>query len=79
MFDLPPERPAMKTTMLIAALVFAGATPVLACDYHATHTTAAESSTAVVCDGSGCHALETSTAQQEKAAEPTVVAAQTDK
>jgi phosphoribosylaminoimidazole (AIR) synthetase len=76
---LPPERPAMKTTMLIAALVFAGATPVLACDYHATHTTAAESSTAVVCDGSGCHALETSTAQQEKAAEPTVVAAQTDK
>jgi hypothetical protein len=33
----------------------------------------------VVCDGSGCHALETSTAQQEKAAEPTVVAAQTDK
>jgi phosphoribosylaminoimidazole (AIR) synthetase len=69
----------MKTTMLIAALIFAGATPVLACDYHATHTTAAEGSTAVVCDGSGCHALETSTAQQEKAAEPTVVAAQTDK
>jgi hypothetical protein len=52
---------------------------VLACDHHATHTTAAEGSTAVVCDGSGCHALETSTAQQEKAAEPTVVAAQTDK
>jgi phosphoribosylaminoimidazole (AIR) synthetase len=69
----------MKTTMLIAALVFAGATPVLACDYHATHTTAAESSTAVICDGSGCRALETSTAQQQPTAEPTVVAAQADK
>jgi phosphoribosylaminoimidazole (AIR) synthetase len=69
----------MKTTMLIAALVFAGARPVLACDYHATHTTAAESSTAVVCDGSGCHALETSTAQQQSTTEPTIVASQTDK
>lgn len=69
----------MKTTMLIAALAFAGATPALACDYHATHTTAAESSTAVVCDGSGCRALETSTAQQQSATEPTVVAEQTEK
>ena len=69
----------MKMTMLIAALVFAGATPVLACDYHATHTTAAEGSTAVVCDGNGCRALETSTAQQQSTTEPTVVAAQTDK
>lgn len=69
----------MKTTMLIAALAFAGAAPVLACDYHTTHTTAAESSTAVVCDGSGCHALETSTAQQQSTTEPTIVAEQTEK
>jgi hypothetical protein len=69
----------MRTTMLIAALAFAGATPVLACDYHTTHTTAAEGSTAVVCDGSGCHALETSTAQQQPTTEPTVVAEQNDK
>jgi phosphoribosylaminoimidazole (AIR) synthetase len=70
----------MKTTVLLAALLFAGATPVLACDYHATHTTAAdENATVVVCDNAGCHALQTSTAQQEQTAEPTVVAAQTDK
>jgi hypothetical protein len=71
----------MKTTALLAALLFAGATPVLACDYHATHTTAAdENATVVVCDNAGCHALETSTAQQEQqTTEPTVVAAQTDK
>ncbi len=68
----------MKTTILIAALAFAGAVPVLACDYHATHTTAATGSTAVVCDASGCHALETSTAQQEPTT-PTVVATQTNK
>ncbi len=68
------------TTVLLAALAFAAATPVLACDYHATHTTAAdENATTVVCDTSGCHALETSTAQREQTAEPTVVAAQTDK
>jgi hypothetical protein len=66
----------MKTTVLLAALAFAAATPAFACDYHATHTTAAdESATAVVCDNSGCHALETSTAQQEQTAEPTMVAA----
>jgi hypothetical protein len=47
-------------------------------DYHTTHTTAASGSTAVVCDASGCHALETSTAQQESTT-PTVVAAQTGK
>ena len=53
----------MKTTVLLAALLFAGGTPALACDYHATHTTAAdENATVVVCDTSGCHALETSTA-----------------
>ena len=70
----------MKTPLLLAALLFAGGTPVLACDYHATHTTAAdENATVVVCDTSGCHALETSTAQQERITEPTVVAAQTNK
>jgi hypothetical protein len=70
----------MKTTVLLAVLAFAGASPVLACDYHATHTTAAdENATVVVCDTSGCHALQTTTAQQEQTAEPTVVAAQTDK
>jgi hypothetical protein len=70
----------MKTTVLLAAFLFAGATPLLACDYHATHTTAAdENATVVVCDSSGCHALETSTAQQDRTAEPTVVAAQTGK
>jgi hypothetical protein len=70
----------MKTTVLLAALAFAAATPALACDYHATHTTAAdESATAVVCDTSGCHALQTSTAEQEQRTEPTVVAAQADK
>lgn len=70
----------MKTTVLLAALAFAAATPALACDYHATHTTAAdENATTVVCDNSGCHALQTSTAQQEQTAEPTVVAAQADK
>jgi hypothetical protein len=70
----------MKTTVLLAALAFAAATPALACDYHATHTTAAdESATAVVCDTSGCHALQTSTAEQEQTTEPTVVAAQADK
>jgi hypothetical protein len=70
----------MKTTMFLAALLFAGAAPGLACDYHATHTTAAdENATIVVCDAGGCHALETSTAQQEQTTEPTVVAAQTDK
>jgi hypothetical protein len=79
-FIMPLERPPMKTTVLLAALLFAGASPVLACDYHVTHTTAAdENATVVVCDTSGCHALETSTAQQEQTAEPTVVAAQTDK
>ena len=67
-----------KTTMLIAALSFVGAAPALACDYHTTHTTAASGSTAVICDASGCHALETSTAQQESTT-PTVVAAQTGK
>ena len=47
----------MKTTVLLAALAFAAATPALACDYHATHTTAAdENATTVVCDNSGCHA-----------------------
>jgi hypothetical protein len=67
----------MKTTVLLAALLFADATPVLACDYHATHTTAAdENSSAVVCDNSGCHALETSTAQQNESAQPTLVATQ---
>ena len=70
----------MKTTVVLAALAFASATPVLACDYHATHTTAAdENATTVVCDTNGCHALQTSTAQQEQTAEPTVVAAQSDK
>jgi phosphoribosylaminoimidazole (AIR) synthetase len=70
----------MKTTVLLAVLAFAGASPVLACDYHATHTTAAdENATVVVCDTSGCNALQTKTAQQEQTAEPTVVAAQTDK
>ncbi len=68
----------MKTTMLIAGLAFVGAVPALACDYHATHTTAATGSTAVVCDASGCHTLETSTAQQ-KSTTPTVVATQTNK
>ncbi len=68
----------MKTTMLVAALAFVGAVPALACDYHTTHTTAATGSTAVVCDASGCRALETSTAQQESTT-PTVVATQTNK
>ena len=69
----------MKTTVLLAALALAAATPALACDY-ATHTTAAdENATTVVCDTSGCHALQTSTAQQEQTAEPTVVAAQSNK
>ncbi len=77
--DAHYERLAMKTTVLLAALAFATATPVLACDYHATHTTAAdENATTVVCDGNGCHALQTSNAQQDRPAEPTVVA-QTDK
>jgi hypothetical protein len=76
----PLERQAMKMTILFSALLLAGATPVLACDYHATHTTAAdENSTAVVCDNSGCHSLETSTAQQYQTTEPTLVAAQSDK
>jgi hypothetical protein len=67
----------MKTTVLLAALLFVGASPVLACDYHSTHTTAAdENSTTVVCDNSGCHALETSTAQQNESAQPTLVASQ---
>ncbi len=70
----------MKTTMLIAALAFAGVAPALACDYHTTHTTAAADSTAVVCDASGCHALDTSTSTaQESTSAPTVVAAQAGK
>ena len=65
---------------LLAAGKRKPSTPALACDYHATHTTAAdENATTVVCDNNGCHALQTSTAQQDQAAEPTVVASQTDK
>jgi len=69
----------MKKTLLLVAFGFVGTalTPALACDYHATHTTAAESSTVVVCDAGGCRALETSTAQREQqSTAPTVVAAE---
>jgi hypothetical protein len=68
----------MKTTMLIAALAFAGVAPALACDY-TTHTTAATDSTVVVCDASGCHALDTSASTAQEPTSPTVVAAQADK
>jgi len=47
---------AMKTSMLIAALMFAALAPALACDYHSTHTTAAQNSSVVACAGGKCEA-----------------------
>jgi len=57
----------MKTMLLCAALAFAatGLTPAAACDYHATHTTAAQSTTVVACAGGKCEA-QAPTAQQGK-------------
>jgi len=54
----------MKTIILFAALALGTAmTPAAACDYHATHTTAARSTTVVACAGGKCEA-QAPTAQQ---------------
>jgi hypothetical protein len=53
----------MKTVLLFAALALgAGMTPAAACD-HATHTTAAQSSTVVACAGGKCEAQAPTTQQ----------------
>jgi Skp family chaperone for outer membrane proteins len=54
----------MKTIILFAALALVTAmTPAAACDYHATQTTAAQSTTVVACGGGKCEA-QVPTAQQ---------------
>ena len=54
----------MKMIMLFAAFAFGIAlTPAVACDYHTTHTTAAESSTVVACAGGKCEAQAPTTQQ----------------
>jgi hypothetical protein len=61
----------MKTTLLFAALALgAGMTPAAACDSHATHTTAAQSTTVVACAGGKCEAQSPTTQQGSGNAEP---------
>jgi hypothetical protein len=55
----------MKTIILFAALALVTAmTPAAACDYHATHTTAAQSTTVVACAGGKCEAPVPTTQQR---------------
>jgi hypothetical protein len=54
----------MKTMVLFAALAFGAAmTSAAACDYHATHTTASQSTTVVACAGGKCEAQAPTTQQ----------------
>jgi hypothetical protein len=56
----------MKTSfigLVGLALIAATIQQAVACDYHALH--AAAEQTVVACDGTGCRALEPSSAQQE--------------
>jgi hypothetical protein len=55
----------MKKIVITAAFVFAAVTTrqAVACDY-GVHADASDR-TIVTCDGSGCHAIGSSTAQQE--------------
>ena len=69
----------MKKIVIAAALVFAAVTTqqAFACDY-GVHA-AASDRTIVACDGTGCHVIGSSTAQQEPAdpnAAATTVAAE---
>ncbi len=70
----------MKTAILVAALALIGAAPAFACDFHATHTTAAEAATVVACSDNNCAATEASPAQQPAtpAAQPASQAAAAD-
>jgi hypothetical protein len=55
----------MKTIILFAALALGAAmTPAAACDYHAIHTTAAQSTTVVACAGGKCEAQAPTTRQR---------------
>ena len=55
----------MKTIVLFAALALGAAmTPAAACDYDATHTTAAKSTTVVACAGGKCEAQAPTTQQR---------------
>jgi hypothetical protein len=55
----------MKTIILFAALALGAViTPAAACDDHATHTTAAQSTTVVACAGGKCEAQAPTTQQR---------------
>jgi hypothetical protein len=55
----------MKTIILFAALALGTAmTPAAACDYHATHTTSAQSTTVVACASGKCEAQAPTTQQR---------------
>jgi hypothetical protein len=61
----------MKTILLFAVLALGTAmTPAAACDYHATHATAAQSATVVACASGKCEAQAPTTQQGSGNTEP---------